>query len=222
MINRYDNALFHLDAQVGRIHRYLAGTNQLENTVWVITGDHGELFGERGIVTHGRTLLEGETRIPLLVYWPGVLEPGNVTDPVSHLDIMPTVLQLVGLPQHPSYQGVSMLGGANRSRRAVFMNIQGLRLAEAVVCWPWKLVVDRTEHAMRLFHLGEDPDEWTNLVDQEPGVAAVLAELLRKQMKSQIDYHRKKNLDLRQSNYAPRLLSCPVLPGQLPETTTPQ
>jgi len=216
MINRYDNALFHMDAQVGRIHRYLAGTGQLENTVWVITGDHGELFGERGVVTHGRTLLEGEVRIPLLVYWPGALEPGDVYDPVSHLDIMPTVLQLAGLPPHPSYQGISMLGGANRDRRAVFMNIQGLRLSEAVVCWPWKLVVDRSEHAMRLFHLGDDPDEWTNLVEQEPGVAAVLAELLRKQIKSQIDYHRKKNAQLRQSNYAPRLLSCPQLPGQPP------
>ena len=222
MVNRYDNALFHVDAQIGRIHRYLAGTGQLGNTVWIITSDHGELFGERGVVTHGRTLLEGETRVPMLVYWPGVLEPGNVYDPVSHLDIMPTVLQLAGLPPHPSYQGVSMVGGANRDRRAVFMNIQGLRLAEAVVCWPWKLVAERTDHTMHLFHLGEDPDELTDLVDQEPGVAAVLMELLRQQMKSQIDYHRKRNLDLRESNYAPRLLSCPQLPGQPPLATTPK
>jgi arylsulfatase A-like enzyme len=221
MVNRYDNALFHMDAQVGRIHRYLEATGQLENTVWVITGDHGELFGERDVVTHGRTLLEGEARIPLLVYWPGALKPGNVYDPVSHLDIMPTVLQLVGLPPHPSYQGVSMLGGVNRSRRAVFLNIQGLRLAEAVVCWPWKLIVDRSEHAVRLYHLGEDPDEWTDLVDQEPGVAAVLVELLRKQMKSQVDYHRKKNLELRESHYAPPLLRCPELPGQPPAAPTP-
>ena len=61
MINRYDNALRFSDEQLGRIHRYLELIGELDNTLWIVTTDHGEAFFDKGLVTHGKTLYEFET-----------------------------------------------------------------------------------------------------------------------------------------------------------------
>jgi predicted AlkP superfamily pyrophosphatase or phosphodiesterase len=112
----------------------------------VLTADHGELFFDRGMVTHGRTLYDVEARVPIALRWPGRVPVERRDEPVSHLDIMPTVLALLGLSPHPSWQGRSFLvpQPETAQKRAIFLNIQGLRFADAIVCWPYKLMIDRT------------------------------------------------------------------------------
>ena len=139
-------------------------------------------------------------------------------EPVSHLDVMPTVAEWLGVPPHPSWQGRSF-----RERRraggpqdAVFLNIQGLRSVDGIVCWPYKLVVDRSGKQAHLFDLAKDPAEAHDVVDAEPAIVAALEDTLTQQFLAQLDYHREDALALRALVFAPRLRTCPLLAPRAP------
>ncbi|MBW2523605.1 MAG: sulfatase, partial [Deltaproteobacteria bacterium] len=211
--NRFDNALSYVDEQIGRIRRYLEDTGEFADTLWIITADHGELFGQHGMVTHGRTLFDAEARVPLVIHWPKGVEAAERHDPVSLLDVMPTMAELLGVPPHPSFQGRSLVdqGPRRGAPRAIFMTIQGWSHADGVVCWPWKLIADRTNGRILLYHLERDPEEVDNLVDDHPSVAARLGQVLDGQLRAQLDYY-DSDAEMRRGRFAPRLASCPELP----------
>ena len=76
----------------------------------VATSDHGESLGEHGEGTHGVFAYDATLRVPLIVAWPGHVVAGRVvTDPAHHVDLLPTVLDLVGLPRHDGLAGVSLV-----------------------------------------------------------------------------------------------------------------
>jgi arylsulfatase A-like enzyme len=213
-INRYDNALHYVDEQIGKLTAFLEKSDKLADTLWVITADHGESFHEHGQVTHGKTLYDTESRVPLLVHYPAKVTPGDAYEPVSNLDVLPTILDLLDVPTHPSFQGKSFMNKSAESheQNAVFMNIQGLRSAEAVVCWPWKLVVDRTSRTVQLYDLERDPDELDDRAKHETEIAKTLRATLSAQITAQLIYHKKGSEGLG-TRYAPKLLPCPELPS---------
>lgn len=214
-INRYDNALRHVDEQLGRLIDYLEAAGELADTLIVVTADHGEMFFERGLVTHGKTLFEIEARVPLVLHWPGHVAPERRAEPVSNLDVMPTVADLVGIPAHPSWQGRSFAepSSPGEGPHPIYMNIQGLRIADGIVCWPYKLILERTSKRQHLFDLSHDPDERHDLIEREPEIAARLADTLTKQLLAQLDYHREEDAAVREQRYQPRLRPCPDLPS---------
>ncbi len=206
--NRFDNALAYVDRQIGRLYAFLEATKQLEDTLWVITSDHGELFHEHDNVTHGKTLYDAEARVPLIIHWPKQLEPREVVEPVSHLDVVPTVLDLLDAPEHPAHQGSSVFAQPERQPRPVYMNIQGLRTVEGLVCYPWKVIVDRSARRVRLFNLKNDPDEQLDLAKGELKIAESMRATLHAQMRAQHAYYGK-DASLRATRFAPRMLACP-------------
>lgn len=219
--NRYDNALLWVDSQVGALRDALERTGQLENTLWVITSDHGELFGEHELVTHGRTLFDAEARVPFIMHWPRNLTPMDVYQPVSTLDVLPSILAAMDVPPHPSFQGTARVGRDRTSGEGgIFMNIQGLRTAEAIVCWPWKAIVLRPSRRIQLFDLGADPGELHDRAEAEPQRAQLLGRALRAHIAAQMAYHRRGAPDLK-SRYAPRLADCPRLPGEGADANPP-
>ncbi len=206
--NRFDNALAYVDRQIGRLYAYLEATRQLDDTLWIITSDHGELFHEHGNVTHGKTLYDAEARVPLIVHWPKRLEAREILDPVSHLDVVPTILDLLDAPPHPAHQGKSVFEKNERAPRPVYLNIQGLRTVEGLVCYPWKVIVDRSARRVRLFNLEDDPDEKRDLATSEIKIAEAMRGTLHAQLRAQRAYHREDS-NMRKLRFAPRLLSCP-------------
>ncbi len=216
--NRYDNALAHVDRQIARIRAALEDAHLFDDTLVVFTADHGEMFFDRDMVTHGRTLYDIESRVPIALRWPGHVPVERRDEPVSHIDVMPTVAEWLGVPPHPSWQGRSF-----RERRraggpqdAVFLNIQGLRSVDGIVCWPYKLVVDRSGKQAHLFDLAKDPAEAHDVVDAEPAIVAALEDTLTQQFLAQLDYHREDALALRALVFAPRLRTCPLLAPRAP------
>jgi arylsulfatase A-like enzyme len=100
-MDKYDSLIHHIDGEIAIIWDYLHVTGLIENTVIIVTADHGDEFLEHGQKHHGKTLYNETIGVPLIVYVPGV--PGQVNDtPVSHLDVVPTVLNLLGIP-HESW-----------------------------------------------------------------------------------------------------------------------
>ncbi len=106
----YDAEVAGLDARLARLFRRLRARGVLDHATIVVVGDHGEEFREHGGLMHGTTLYEESVRIPLLLVGTGVPAGRVVTDPVSIVDIAPTVLDVVGLPPEPRFEGRSLLG----------------------------------------------------------------------------------------------------------------
>jgi tetratricopeptide (TPR) repeat protein len=107
----YDGEIAFADAQLGRFLEWW-DTNQPRSVV-AVTADHGEGLGDGGEQTHGFLLHDGTIRIPLILRGEGV-EVGEVTDdPVSHIDLAPTLLEIAGLPLHEGLQGADLRRGGS-------------------------------------------------------------------------------------------------------------
>jgi arylsulfatase A-like enzyme/Tfp pilus assembly protein PilF len=104
----YDAEIAFTDVQVGRVLDALAEDGRLDNTVIAVLADHGEMLGEHGEVTHGFFIYDGAVHIPLIVAGPRV-PSAVVADQVRIVDVMPTVLELLGVPGPAAMQGVSLL-----------------------------------------------------------------------------------------------------------------
>ncbi|WP_372723977.1 sulfatase-like hydrolase/transferase [Immundisolibacter sp.] len=99
--NRYLNACNHLDSQFGRVFSALSAQGLLDNTIVVVTGDHGEEFMEKGRWGHNSSFVEEQVRTPLVLRMPGVA-PGRVSSMSSHLDLPATLLARLGVRNDPA------------------------------------------------------------------------------------------------------------------------
>jgi arylsulfatase A-like enzyme len=109
----YDAEVADLDAELRSLFASLDAEGLLANAVVVVTADHGEEFREHGLLGHGTTLYEEELHVPLIIVAPG-LAPGTVIEePVSLVDLAPTILDLLGLSPEPHFEGHSL---ASRAR----------------------------------------------------------------------------------------------------------
>ena len=95
----YTGEIAFMDAQVGRVVAFLDRTGLLDRTVIAVMGDHGESLGEHGEDTHGFFIYESATRVPFVIRAPFErAQARRVADPVRVVDLMPTVLDLLGVP----------------------------------------------------------------------------------------------------------------------------
>jgi len=93
--NGYKNAIHFDDYEVGQVLARLQSDSLLDNTIVLISGDHGEEFYESGFYGHTSAFSRQQTQVPLILYIPG-RDSSTVTKMTSHLDIVPTTMQLLG------------------------------------------------------------------------------------------------------------------------------
>lgn len=105
----YDDLIAHLDAEIGRLFDELESRGMLDNTIIILTSDHGEGLGEHGLIGHGRSLYDTETRVPLLVFLPQSAHAGQTVDRAASLrDIPATVAGLLNLQAESPFPGESL------------------------------------------------------------------------------------------------------------------
>ncbi|HET6610762.1 MAG TPA: sulfatase [Kofleriaceae bacterium] len=104
----YVNEIAVADGQLGRLVDLLESRQLLDRTTFIISADHGEEFREHGGTQHARTLYEEVVRVPLFIRVPGVA-PHAVTEPVSLIDVGPTILDLFGVATPGQYMGQSLV-----------------------------------------------------------------------------------------------------------------
>src|SRR6202453_4164235 len=105
----YDGEIAFADEQVGRLLRFLKAKGIYKNTVIVLCGDHGESLGEHGEKTHGFFIYNATMHVPLIIRLPEKDTTRVVADPVSLVDLMPTVLGAIGVDVPTQVQGRSLL-----------------------------------------------------------------------------------------------------------------
>ena len=110
VVDRYDSAIAFTDHEIGRLLKSIEELGLDRNTVVVITSDHGDAFGEKGLASHGY-LYDFNLLVPLIIALPGGAGGGRkVEEQVRSVDIVPTVLEILGLPAPPDIDGTSLLG----------------------------------------------------------------------------------------------------------------
>ena len=182
-----------IDKNVGRLLDTLREQGQLENTLIVFTADHGENLGDHRLLFKGTTY-DCVTNVPFIVSWPGNNHPGEGRDVLSSsIDIMPTLLELVGLrPPDPSpIQGTSLLPALvdepDGIRDALLIENSGIRRSvrtpDALLTWHGE--GKRGE----LYDLATDPDQLCNLWDapRAAGQRSHLLDLLIRLMAENVD-----------------------------------
>lgn len=186
---RYDAELAYTDAQLARLLDALRALDVEDETVVIVTADHGEAFGEHGRTHHGRQVYEEAVRVPLVIHVPGA--PAVRSDRVvSLIDLPETLADLLGLPPGLDYGARSqadVVRGApvdDAAARTVFFEAvlddqRPDRRLVGALRWPYKLIYDVRRDLARLFDLSKDPREKVDLRTREPAVHDALLDAAR-------------------------------------------
>lgn len=212
----YDERIQRADEQFGR---FLAEFDQLglrENTIFVITSDHGTEYYEHRRVDHGFTLYEEQLHVPLFLMLPDQLASRIVNERVSSLDLMPTLLELLDIDskQHvrQTLRGVSLIDAmrGDASPRDIISetDYRAYTYQRAIVSPDgWKLIYALESRSRELYDLNHDPHERQSLAEREPSRADAMEERL-------FTFYRELGHDLRARRWEPGLN--PVYDSQIP------
>ncbi len=139
-----------------------------ENTIVVVTADHGEALFEHGFLGHNTQLYEESVRIPLLIRAPGI-SPRRVSDLVELIDLTPTLVELAGVARSPDtsrFQGRSLvpaLAGDSLPKKLAFSRTLWVKPRYSVRSDRFKLIWDTRTGGTELYDLESDPKEETRL-----------------------------------------------------------
>ncbi|HEX2660466.1 MAG TPA: sulfatase-like hydrolase/transferase, partial [Polyangia bacterium] len=163
----YDGEIAFTDLHVGRMLARLRELGLWDRTAVVVTGDHGEGFGEHGVTEHGFDLYGPQTKVPLIARVPG-LPAARVTAPAGHVDLAPTLLNLARGPAEPAFLGRSLmpeLSGRDDATAAVFQEVSSERgKKRALVTRNFHLIWNWTpENTTECYDLAQDPTELHDL-----------------------------------------------------------
>jgi arylsulfatase A-like enzyme len=174
----YDSEIAFTDHHIGRVLERLRESGWLDETVVVLTADHGEEFLEHGRLGHARTLYQEVVAVPLLLRIPG-RAPGVVGTPVALLDVFPTLLDALSLPPQPGVDG-GMLPqpGEAAPGRTVFTATDRRGRKRAAIEGDLKLIRHATGE-QELYDLAADPGEQRDLAGAGgPALARLEASLV--------------------------------------------
>ena len=178
----YDNEMHYTDKWVGDLVDWVETQPWGKDTAVIITADHGEGFGERGRFRHAYDVWESLVRVPLIVHVPGA-EPRRIETPRGHIDLAPTIADLMGLPHEPPFRGKSLVPevfGANESLRPIVVDLPRCDIMDsrrAVIDDNWKIVELGEDEEWLLFDVVKDPKEENDLKTADPERFAAMKEL---------------------------------------------
>ncbi len=191
----YDGEIAYGDNEIGKLLRVLDETGRSDDTLVLLTSDHGEEFLEHGGVHHGYTLFNEVIRVPLVLRYPPAIPKGTVIDGriVQSLDVVPTILDIAGIERPETMQGESLMPlirDGEAAFREYALSETPFTDMKAVTRGKWKYIyslgtktlapVERINQSRgaRLYNLDEDPGELRDVSSENPEIARDLHSLL--------------------------------------------
>ena len=171
----YDATLLELDRKTGALIRDLESRGLLDDTIVVITSDHGEQFGEHGLFNHNFSVYQSLVHVPLVIRYPRGMPPGRVAETVSTRAVYPTVLDLLGLepPRDdllpslreslPNEAVAELIRPHSFAKGRKKLN----RAYRALYEGPWKIIV-ANDGSRELYDVASDPRETTDRSGDQP------------------------------------------------------
>jgi len=186
----YDGELAYVDDQLQRLEQALNAAGR--TPLWVISGDHGESLGDHREINHGLFVYDSTQHVPLIIAGPGV-EPQVVDQPVSQVDIVPTVLSLAGRPVPDDVDGQVQPGHPHPVWMESFQLVEQFGYAPhlGVVDGDFKLI-DKPKP--ELYRLTDDPGERQDLAASLPDEVARMKAAVAA-LSPQMPEHRTEALD---------------------------
>ncbi|MFN7965834.1 MAG: sulfatase-like hydrolase/transferase [Acidobacteriota bacterium] len=185
-IAAYKGEIAYVDDQLERLFAALRASGRFDQTLVIVTADHGEGLMTHGELTHGVFLYDETIRVPLLVRYPGAIAGGKrIPDVVGTVDFAATIADALGQPVPDPTDGKSWWGlargVASTGHEAVFSESHFSQIE-----FGWAPLASARSRAFKfiqaprseLYHIESDRDERTNLVEQDKAVAQRLASLL--------------------------------------------
>ena len=165
----YDGEIKFTDFHIGRLLDDLRAKGLYDKTVIVVTGDHGEGFGEHEIDLHGYHLYAAQTRVPLIIRVPGIA-PRRSQQPAGHVDILPTLANLAGAPSTIDMMGQSLLGAiAGKDEDRIVpqqLSYEGKHEMRAAAGRDCHVVYNVSpDTSWEVYRLDEDPGETRDVAD---------------------------------------------------------
>jgi arylsulfatase A-like enzyme len=203
VLSWYDGSISYTDEQIGRIYRFLEETSLLDDTLLIITSDHGECLLEHGIYfDHHGALYDEVLHVPLIIRYPKRLPKNKEIEAlVQHTDILPTILELLGEDWNHKDEGVSLLSVIKDNEEvreyvyAVMDNEERYSIRTLNYKYIKKNLSKDSSKKYRdqqgfmdeeeLYDLQEDPRELTNISGDQPEIKNELDRVLRLHLRSQ-------------------------------------
>lgn len=186
----YDEGIHWTDADLAPLLDYVRRTGLMDRTIIVFNADHGQEFGEHGVISHGQTYYEGVIKTPLVIAAPGLRGAGRTIPRLAeNVDIVPTVLDMLGISPASPMSGRSLKPFLTNPDLAP----SEARLAYSEGAWSfWVGAVLRDKrkliyvspHEQMLFDLGADPGETVNLLAREARAGREMEALLFRHLRT--------------------------------------
>ena len=190
----YSESLAYLDAQVGKLFELLEKEGLRDDTIVVVSADTATAFLEHGSIGNGAHLFDEVVKVPMIIRGPGV-DVGKDDRLIQHIDVPPSVLDLLGLPPHPAFQGQSVFSRDFDETRPVFLVSQTPMAQQyAIIEDGWKLIYDVRHNRHSLYNLANDPGERLDLARVERDRAWALAQKLLRWEALQLAYYEDEEL----------------------------
>jgi arylsulfatase A-like enzyme len=193
LISQYDAGITQLDASIGRFIQQLKDRGVYDNSLIIVTSDHGETFGERYRLEHSSSVYQDQIAVPLIIKFPYSGEKRVVDTDASQVDILPTILAAVSLPLVSGVQGADLRQIGTTGDRPLFStSFQPFfstvapsmkRTAYAIVSGSHKLIVS-TRGSTELFDLASDRNEHSDISRAHPATVKELREVLDAHIRS--------------------------------------
>lgn len=182
MVALYDGEIAYTDHYVGQLLDDIDALGLRDDSIVILSADHGDEFWDHGGYEHGHSLYDELIHVPLIIRGPGMLsEPRRVAAGVQHLDLMPTLLDLIGRKPPAEAQGRSLLpllsAGSSTADPGPYRFAEGLFLGEeqkAIRGNGYALIYRPFSNTFELYDLVQDPGEQNNLAASNPAMVESL------------------------------------------------
>ncbi len=188
LVALYDEEIAYVDDQVKRLWDALEGRGMIDETMFILTSDHGEGFLDHGLFTHGNALYRELVEVPMIIHYPPLGKSLSIDGVVSHLDVLPTLADLFGERAPYPSQGESLIPLAmGKADRTPALSELYLRAMAKITDRDYSLIYrpksrfqvkgqtfTNEEETTLLFDLAKDPGETRDLSETEVERAAAL------------------------------------------------
>jgi arylsulfatase A-like enzyme len=179
-IERYRQAISYTDKFIAALDAELAKLNLVDKTILCVVGDHGEAFGEHGLLGHERIGYDEVYHVPCIIRSPFLVKPATkVTQPVSSVDVTPTLLALLGFNTNGvGFDGINVLGHIPHGRKVYFCDWKH-EGPTGFVKGDHKFIYNPTNGTVSLYDLSTDPLELTRVQLPEQQDQKIADEIVR-------------------------------------------
>jgi len=196
LIALYDGEINWTDYIIGQILDKLRKSGEIDNTMIVITSDHGEEFLEHGQFGHDN-LYDELVRIPLIIYFKGTFPNKRLDYHISHIDLLPTILDIIGntIPDYiPGLSIKRIIEENNKKERPLLLELTSKarnKLIKSVRAEEWKFLYDIGNSKPSFYDLKSDPDEKHSLIPlQEP---VIIPDSVKDKTKISLKFYERIN-----------------------------